>query len=304
MNLPTPTVSVSALDVASDPDRAAAVSLAVVTDPGDDLVEALISALGPAQAWDAVRDTTTGELARYQSRVATFDLLEVLRRTDEAGARLLFPGTPAWPTGATDLPNAPLVLWARGTLTNVDWASSVVLTGARAATSYGLSQAGELGYDLAAAGHTIVTGASFGIDAAAHRGALCADAPTVAVLAGGVDRPYPVAHSQLLDQIAATGMVVSAAPIGAGPSQTRFQTRSALLASLTPAVVVVESGARGGALRTLGHAERLGRVTGAVCGPVTSAASQGTNAAIKDGRAAMIRNAADVIDLLAAHPVR
>ena len=130
----------------------------------------------------------------------------------------------------------PIALWVRGpgALDELcDQAAAIV--GARAATGYGPHMAGEFGAGLAAAGFTVVSGAAIGVDGAAHRGALAAGGPTVAVLACGIDRSYPAAHEALLDRIAATGVVVSEYPPGSVPARHRFLVRNRLIAGLAAA---------------------------------------------------------------------
>ena len=128
----------------------------------------------------------------------------------------------------------------------------------------------ELSADLAASGIPIVSGAAYGIDGAAHRAALADGGATIALVAGGVDRPYPTGHSSLIDRIATQGAVVSELPCGASPTKWRFLARNRLIAAISAATVVVEAGWRSGSLNTAGHAAALGRSIGAVPGPVTS----------------------------------
>ncbi len=179
---------------------------------------------------------------------------------------------------------APIALWVRGSgalAERCDQAAAIV--GARAATGYGLHMAGELGAGLAAAGFTVVSGAAIGIDGAAHRGALAAAGPTVAVLACGVDRSYPAAHEALLELIAAEGLVVSEYPPGSVPARHRFLVRNRLIAGLAAGTVVVEAGLRSGAQRTAADARALGRPVMAVPGPATSGRSAGCHGMIRDG---------------------
>ena len=178
----------------------------------------------------------------------------------------------------------PLALWVRGPgclATLADRAVAVV--GSRAASGYGAHAAAELGSALAGAGVTVMSGAALGIDVAAHRGALAAGGPTVAVLACGVDRPYPVAHTSLLERIAATALVVSEYPPGAVPARHRFLVRNRLLAALGNGCVVVEAGARSGSQRTAADALTLGRPVMAVPGPISSAMSVGCHELIRRG---------------------
>jgi DNA processing protein len=128
----------------------------------------------------------------------------------------------------------------------------------------------------------VVSGGAFGIDAAAHRGAMAAEAPTLAVLACGVDRPYPAAHGALFSRIAETGLLLSEWPPGCAPLRHRFLVRNRLIAALTRGTVVVEAAARSGAQATANRARRLGREVLVVPGPVTSAMSVGCHELLRD----------------------
>ena len=172
---------------------------------------------------------------------------------------------------------------------------AVAVVGARAATTYGVHVAQELGAGLAAAGVTVVSGAAIGIDGAAHRGALGVDGPTVAVLACGIDRAYPAAHAALLERIAATGLVVSEYPPGSVPARHRFLVRNRLIAALGGGTVVVEAALRSGAQRTAADTEALGRLVMAVPGAVTSGPSAGCHQLIRDG-ALLVTGADDVLE--------
>lgn len=209
------------------------------------------------------------------------------------------PGGPAWPRQLDDLEHeAPPRLWVTG---NGDLRllalRSVAIVGARNATSYGITVAGGLAAELAAAGWVTVSGAALGIDSAAHRGALAAGGATVAVMAGGVDVPVPRSHAGLLERIRDTGALVSDRVPGTTPRKDSFLARNRLIAALTRATVVVEAGNRSGALNTAQWAELLGRPVLAVPGPCTSPMSRGTHTLIRSGRASLVR---DVLDVLAA----
>jgi DNA processing protein len=145
--------------------------------------------------------------------------------------------------------------------------------------------ASELGYGLADRGVVVVSGGAYGIDAAAHRGALAAQGATVLVSAGGLDRPYPAGHADLFARVADTGLVLSESPPGAAPHRRRFLSRNRLIAALSTGTVVVEAGRRSGALNTAAHARRLGRTVMAVPGPITSAASAGCHDLLRGGDA-------------------
>ena len=144
----------------------------------------------------------------------------------------------------------------------------------------------------------MVSGAAFGIDRAAHRGALAGGGPTIAVLACGVDRAYPKAHQSLLDHLAERGAVVSEAPLGCSPQRIRFLARNRLIAAITRGTVVVEAAVRSGALNTAHWANRLNRVVGGVPGPVTSAPSGGVHQLIRAGGAELVTNGREVLELV------
>lgn len=217
------------------------------------------------------------------------------------GARLLIPeDEDQWPT--TTALHGTVGLWVRGQADlAVLSAEMVCVTGARAATSYGTHVAAELAGGLATRGYAVVAGASFGIEAAAHRGALAGRGTTVAVLSCGIDRAYPVAHENLLERIAQTGLLVSAEPPGATTSRRRVIARNRLQAALADATVVVEAGARSGALHTAEAARGFGAAVMAVPGPATSVLSAGPHQLLRQG-ATLVTNCADVVDALGLEP--
>ncbi|MFC6088605.1 DNA-processing protein DprA [Saccharothrix lopnurensis] len=134
------------------------------------------------------------------------------------------------------------------------------------------------------------------MDGAAHRGALAADGPTIAVLACGVDTAYPAGHRVLIDHIAAQGLVVSEYPPTHSPARHRFLTRNRLIAALSEGTVVVEAGRRSGAKNTAASTSALGRVLMAVPGPVTSASSLGCHELLRSGEALPVTSVAEVLE--------
>jgi DNA processing protein len=217
------------------------------------------------------------------------------------GIRALIPADPEWPAGLNDLGvRAPYVLWTRGatSLLTSPLRERVTITGARAATDYGIQIASDLAGNLADDERVIVAGGAFGIESAAHRGVLARGGHTVAVLSGGVDRAYPSAHREMLERIGDVGLLVNELPPGAAPSRQRFVARGRLLAAVSGATVIPEAGLRSGAMRTATHAHALGRGVGAVPGPVTSVTSDGPHELIKRGIASMVTTTSDVTVLL------
>ena len=216
------------------------------------------------------------------------------------GIRLVCPGDPQWPGGLDELGSArPYALWLRGQADlRGSCERSVSMVGSRAASGYGAHVAGEIAADLGERGWAVVSGGAYGIDAAAHRGALAAGAITIAVLACGVDYPYPAGHAELFADIAAQGLVVSEWPPGRRPARLRFLIRNRTIAALSCGTVIVEAGERSGALSTARHAANLCRPLMAVPGPVTSAQSAGCHRIMREWAATCVTGAADIIEML------
>ncbi|WP_292777795.1 MULTISPECIES: DNA-processing protein DprA [Microbacterium] len=215
--------------------------------------------------------------------------------------RVLIPEDSEWPTALNDLgARTPYALWTRGRteLLTAPLAQRTTLTGARAATGYGVHVAEELSGDLAESDRALVAGGAYGIEGSAHRAALMHGDNTIAVLASGLDRAYPVGHADLIESIAHRGLVFTEAPPASAPTRQRFLDRSRILAALSGATVIVEAGFRSDTLQTAREASVLGRFVGAVPGPVTSAASAGTNRLLQDGRARVVTCGSDVLRML------
>ncbi|RSS31170.1 DNA-protecting protein DprA, partial [Streptomyces sp. WAC08241] len=215
------------------------------------------------------------------------------------GGRFLIPGDTEWPRQLDDLGDArPIGLWLRGPADLRTWAlRSVALVGARACTPYGAHIATDLATGLARKGWVVVSGAAYGIDAAAHRGALAADGATVAVLACGVDVPYPRGHDRLIRRITEQGLVAGELPPGSHPTPSRFILRNRVIAALTRGTVVVEAQHRSGSLSTARAAARLGRHTMGVPGPATSALSAGVHELLR-GDATLVTDAEEIVELV------
>ncbi|MFF5883859.1 DNA-processing protein DprA [Streptomyces sp. NPDC012589] len=217
----------------------------------------------------------------------------------DAGVRFVCPGGAEWPRQLDDLGDArPLGLWVRGPAGLRMWAlRSVAVVGARACTEYGAHMAATLSAGLAESGWIVVSGGAYGVDGAAHRGALASGGATVAVLACGVDRPYPRGHTQLIGRIAEQGLVIGELPPGEHPTQSRFVLRNRVIAALTRGTVVVEAAHRSGSLVTARAAQRLGRHTMGVPGPATSGLSAGVHELLRQG-AVLVTDAAEIVELV------
>jgi DNA processing protein len=277
--------------------------------------------VGPIEAASRLRAGTAGQRLQglVGSRREVDRSLDDLRAAERCGARLVVPEDDEWPAWAVhalarkaaeepEFPRdqtkrsealiPPLALWVRGTPRLDDFTDrSVALVGSRAATAYSEHVAAELGHQLAERGWTVVSGGAYGIDGASHRGALAATGRTLAVLANGVDRPYPAGHDALFARIAADGLLVSEWAPGVAPQGHRFLVRNRVIAALSRGTVVVEAAARSGALATGRRARDLGRQVMVVPGPVTSAMSVGCHELLRaDPEAALVTSAAHVIE--------
>lgn len=241
-------------------------------------------------------------IARWTPRVSARSVVLAIEQAARFGIRCTMPGDPWWPEGLAALgPAAPLALWTRGALEHlVTPPAAVALVGARAATAYGEHATIELAAGVAANGVAVVSGGAYGIDGAAHRATLAAEATTIAVLAGGLDRYYPAGHEALLTRVAEIGLLIAEVPCGVPPTRWRFLQRNRIIAAITGATVVVEAGHRSGSLNTAGHAAAIGRPLGAVPGPVTSPTSAGCHRLLREYDATCITNAGDVLELLGA----
>ncbi len=296
---------------ANTQQRQAAAVLGELLEPGQLELYAMVSQYGPLEALQRLcggeGPDTLVRVVRRKLR-GSDPLLrgaQLLADGQRCGARLIVTADAEWPDQLVDLaaltmddPGAapPIALWVRGRgELHRACERSVAIVGARSATSYGTHCTVELAAGLAARDWTVISGAAYGIDGAAHRGVLSAGGRTVAVLACGVDRAYPAGHARLLERIAQTGLVVSEWPPGSAPRQHRFLIRNRVIAALARGVVVTEAARRSGSRVTARRAQELDRHVMALPGPVTSAMSVGPHELLRDWGATLITDAADVI---------
>ncbi len=293
-------------------ERAARAALSASLEPPAEPIARHLVAHGPEATLAALRAGTVPRLdpgGRVHRRLTGLDGKAVLDAGAEAGSRFVCPGDDEWPAALYGLAYAveaaerwappPVGLWLRGPAElGPVLPRSVAVVGARAATDYGRRVATELSADLAARGWTVVSGAAYGIDAAAHRGALAVGGVTVAVLACGVDVLYPRGHAALLERILDDGLLVSELPPGTPPNRPRFLARNRLIAAMTRGTAVVEAALRSGALSTANWAVDVGRPLVAVPGPVTSTLSAGCHELIRSGAAVLATDATEVADAI------
>lgn len=309
-----------------DEIRAAVAALLRIGEPGDGLLKGLVDEVGPITVLELITAVATGRTSAAEAVAAlspivaavagsgqlgeAFDRWAVrgtdaqghrdLDSVDRLGGRLVVPSDEEWPPVLSDLGLAsPLGLWVRGPV-RLDEAlhRSVAVVGARAASNYGTKCASDLAWELAARQITVVSGGAFGIDAAAHRAAIAREGTTIAFMAGGVDRFYPAANTELFKQMLDSGAIVSETAPGMTPMRHRFLLRNRLIAASSQVTVIVEAGWRSGALNTARHALELSREVAAFPGSVYSASSTGTHRLIRLHEAGLVTSCNDVVELM------
>lgn len=255
---------------------------------------------------ELVRTAAPEQATKLLTAVAAIGDDDLHEQIDAAGCWAVCRHSGRFPGALRALDAAPRALVGRGDPAVLDVCHAdrtVAIVGSRQATSYGRQVARTLASELADAGVLVASGLAFGIDACAHRGALDAGGPTVAVLGCGPDTAYPAAHRGLWRAITEQGAVVSELPPGATPWRWTFPARNRIVAGLAGMTVVIEAAARSGSLVTARLAREVGRELGAVPGPVTSRPSSGPNQLLCDG-AHPIRGAEDVMAVLRGHEGR
>ncbi|MFI7587753.1 DNA-processing protein DprA [Spongisporangium articulatum] len=279
-----------------DDERLARAAWSRLAEPGDLPARQLVQEFGASAA---LRGLLRGQgPPRWRSRLSDLDPVRDVRALERVGARFVVPSDPEWPGEPLSRLGVeqPFGLWVRGPLDLGEACErAIAVVGSRNCTAYGERVALELAADCARDGVTVVSGGAYGIDGAAHRGALQVAGRTVTVLACGVDRIYPTGHDQLFDRIRQVGAVVSEVPPGSSPTRWRFVERNRLIACLSRLAVVVEATDRSGASSTAARAAKHGVPVGAVPGPVYSPTSYGPHQLLRTG-AVCITSAGDALD--------
>ncbi|MDO5678030.1 MAG: DNA-processing protein DprA [Propionibacteriaceae bacterium] len=284
-------------------EREARMALCALTPLGQTNVVEALHEFGPEALWEgflAQPETNWGR------RAQAVNIEAIARATHRCGARFIIPGDDEWPASLADLDRVevgaqtgqPFGLWVKGAPLP-EFSGGVAIVGARACTTYGEHAAVTLAADLAMQDRPIISGLAYGVDAASHRGALGVRGTTLAVVASGLDDPYPSANAALARRIMETGAVVSEMPPGERPNRHAFLARNRMIAALADAVVVVEAAARSGAKNTASWGNAMGRPVLAVPGPITSSLSSTPHKLIRDGEAILVTGAQDVEAVLA-----
>ena len=294
----------------SNPDeQRALIGLSLVSGVGASRIRALLAQFGSAAAVmsasrtaltrvDGVGPQTAAAITQFDDYAAVDTQLE---RAAQIGATLIMPWDEGFPTRLRHIYDPPALLWMRGTLTPAD-DRAIAVVGTRRCTDYGKRQAHRLAQDLVRAGFTVVSGLAYGIDAAAHQGALHAGGRTLAVLGSGVNRIYPSKHKGLARSVIEQGALLSEYPLDTPPDASNFPERNRIVSGMTLGTLVVESHHKGGALITARLAVEQNREVFAVPGDVGRHAAVGTNQLIQRGHAKLVLDVEDILDELGMEP--
>lgn len=300
------------------PATRAWLTLTLTPGLGPTLIGRLVEYAGGAQqavAMSAARlgevqgisDKRAGHFKRAMDRTLAGDTLgRELELIDGHNATLLSLDDPGYPALLRVIPAPPPLLWVRGRLQASD-ALSLAIVGSRRCSHYGREQADLIANALAHSGVAVVSGGAYGIDIAAHRGALraakCGAGRTIAVLGSGLAKPYPSEHTGVFDEIAEGdgqyGAVISEFPMSMSPRPENFLRRNRIISGLCVGTLVVEAGKRSGALSTARRCvDEQGRELMALPGRVDAPQSEGCHQIIREGWGRLVTGVSDVLDVL------
>lgn len=243
---------------------------------------------------EGIGPQTAEAILTFENRAAVEQEME---RASQLGAELISPWDERFPRRLREIYDPPGFLWMRGSLPERN-VPRVSVVGTRRCTDYGRAQAHHFAAELARKGFTVVSGLAYGIDAAAHKGALDAGGRTIAVLGSGVGRIYPPKHSTLAERIAESGALLSEYALDAEPDAPNFPERNRILSGLSLGTLVIESYSEGGALITARLALEQNREVFAVPGAITKDSSTGTNRLIQRGHAKLVMTLDDLLEEL------
>lgn len=241
----------------------------------------------------------TTKASKVVERLKESNLLEIDKSITAVGAVFLTPESDEWPTQLNDLPAIPFGLIVKGN-PQLLRERTIAIVGTRNPTSYGVRIAGDFAAGFVDREWGVVSGGAYGIDSAAHKGAVIAEGLTIAILAAGIDIAYPAGNARLFAEIAENGLLISEVLPGRFAIPSRFLTRNRLIAALSTATLVVEAAFRSGSLRTARDAAELMRPVMAIPGPINSPTSEGCHRLIGERVAEIVTSVPDAIELLGA----
>ncbi len=293
----------------SPQEQRALVGLSLVPGVGPGRIRALLARFGSAAAVMTASPSALTQVAgvgpKTAAAITSFDdgaaVDTQLKRAAQIGATLVTPWDDRFPTRLRTIYDPPALLWMRGTLTPAD-DRAIAVVGTRRCSDYGKQQAHRFAQALVREGFTVVSGLAYGIDAAAHQGALDAGGRTIAVLGSGVNRIYPSKHTRLARAIVDHGALLSEYPLDAAPDASNFPERNRIVSGMTFGTLVVESHQEGGALITARMAVEQNREVFAVPSALGRKAGVGTNRLIQRGHAKLVLDVDDILDELNVEP--
>lgn len=244
-----------------------------------------------AGGYDAIK------FAKTIDRIRATNVSEIAKSIESAGAQFITPEMDQWPDQLNDLAAIPIGLVVKGDL-EIMKERGLAIVGTRNPTPYGIRNAGDFAAGFVDREWTIISGGAYGIDSAAHKGALIAEGSTVAVLAAGIDVAYPAGNARLFAEICENGALVSEVLPGARAIPSRFLTRNRIIAALSQATLVVEAAFRSGSLRTARDAAELMRPVMAIPGPISAPTSEGCHRLIGERAAELVTSVADAVELI------
>lgn len=233
------------------------------------------------------------------AKIKAFESAPAFQSIEKAGGRFIIPGDELWPLRVDELECPPIGLIVKGNLEILS-NPSLAIVGTRNPTPYGVRIAGDFAAGFVDREWDIVSGGAYGIDSAAHRGALVAEGRTIAVIASGIDLQYPSGNTRLFEEICENGAIVTEVMPGVPALPHRFLTRNRIIAALSQATLVVEAAFRSGSLRTARDAAELMRPVMAIPGPINSPSSEGCHRLIGERAAELVTSVADAIELISA----
>lgn len=227
------------------------------------------------------------------------NIRECYQSIANCGGELITPEDSHWPHLLNELEVPPIAIIVKGD-TSILKEDSLAIVGTRNPTPYGVRNAQEFAAGFVDRGWAIVSGGAYGIDSAAHKGALIAEGGTIAVTASGLDSPYPAGNQRLFDEIAENGAIITEYLPGVMARPHRFLIRNRLIAALSRGTVVVEAAFRSGSLRTARDASDLLRPVMAIPGPINAPTSEGCHRLIGERSAELVSSVADAYELLSS----
>lgn len=282
-------------------EQLARVLLLSSIEPGSHFWSTQITQLGAIEVIERIKDgaynqENSEKIARSIGRQSGEELIA---KIVEAKAVFLTPEDGDWPLALNDLSSPPIGLVVTGR-TDILGQSALAIVGTRNPTHYGVRAAEDFAAGFVDREWHIVSGGAYGIDSAAHRGALMAEGSTIAVLATGVDINYPAGNARLFAEIQENGALVSEVLPGVTAYPNRFLTRNRIIAALSRATLVVEAAFRSGSLRTARDAAELMRPVMAIPGPITSPTSEGCHRLIGERCAEIVTSVADAVEFVSS----